>query len=79
MKKVKFIKNGYQTVMNDKLAAIYAKKKVKIDGKEISKIKILGDVKETEREPVPKRRGRPANENSKNESEEQDGESSQKE
>ena len=35
MKKVRFLRNGYETVMNDKLAAIYAgKKKVEIlDGK----------------------------------------------
>jgi hypothetical protein len=79
MKKVKFAKNGYQTVMNDELAAVYAKKKVKIDGEEVPKIKILGNVKEAEREPAPKRRGRPANENQKNKDEEQDGESSQKE
>lgn len=79
MKKVRFAKNGYQTVINDKLATIYAKKTVRIDGEKVPKIKIVGNVKEPEREPAPKRRGRPANENPRNKDEEQDGESSQKE
>ena len=45
MKRVKFLRNGCETVMDDKVAAIYEKKKkVKIrgDGKEIEKKKSSG-------------------------------------
>lgn len=41
MKKVKFNKNGYVTVMNDDIAKVYSDKK---------KVKILGEAKEPERE-----------------------------
>ena len=44
MKNVEF-KNGYKTVMNDKLADVYAKK---------GKVKILGEAKSPEREKAPK-------------------------
>lgn len=40
MKRIKFLRNGCETVMDDKVAAIYEKKK---------KVKILGDAKENEK------------------------------
>jgi hypothetical protein len=46
MKSVEF-KNGYKTVMKDKIAEIYAKK---------GKVKILGEAKEPEREQGPKKK-----------------------
>lgn len=46
MKNVEF-KNGYKTVMNDKLAEVYTKK---------GKVKILGEAKASERESAPKKK-----------------------
>ena len=37
MKKVKYVKDGFETVMTDKVAKIYEKK---------GKVKVLGDAKE---------------------------------
>lgn len=46
MKKVKFVKNNYVTVMNDKLAKVYSDK---------GKVKIIGEVKAEERDAAPKK------------------------
>ena len=47
MKRVKFISNGYETVMNEKLVDNYMKKKKPV-------IKVLGDAKAVVKEPVKK-------------------------
>ena len=46
MKKVKFKRNGYETSMNDKLAAIFEKK---------GKVQIVGDQNPAKREEPPKK------------------------
>ena len=45
MKRVKFIKTGYETVMKDSLVANYEKKKKPV-------IKVLGDAKEEKKEDI---------------------------
>ena len=51
-KRVKFVKNGKISVMSDKAAAVYEKKK---DSKGNPKVKILGSVQEDKREDPPKK------------------------